>query len=161
MHQEPRIPVLGAAIYLFAPLPRFRQSNPWSGLLKPEPWFWHYQSLRQFRSSIPCSIKQVSISLISARTLRPTSAPFWASCLLVFVYLPWVVWSAAILFRPACVLGPVDLPPWRVHRPVFLTAGRWHSPPSFVRAPQRIPVQSGPKRVCNPTYSVTGHTKQT
>ena len=35
-------------------------------------------------------------------------------------------------------------------KPKSSTAGLWHSPPVFVRAPQRLPGQLGPKRVSRP-----------
>ena len=111
---------------------------------------YRFQSFRQLRCRTPSSIKLASICFISVSTLRPTSTRFWAAVLFSFVSHPCLVCEAVILSRPACVRGPVLLPPCRVHRPVRFTAGRWHSPPALVLAPQRTPGQFDPKRVSIP-----------
>jgi hypothetical protein len=48
-------------------------------------------------------------------------------------------WTSAIRARPACVLGPVDLPPWKRQRALPDSALTWQQPPARVLAPQRSP----------------------
>jgi hypothetical protein len=105
---------------------------------------------RQSLAKRPPAIASRSISRSSARISRPTCALCRASARFSFVNRPCVVCAAAIRARPSSVRGPVDLPPCRVQRPVCFTAGRWQGVPALVRAPQRSPDQSGPKRVAEP-----------
>jgi hypothetical protein len=46
-------------------------------------------------------------------------------------------WASAIRARPACVLGPVDLPSWKRQRALPGSALTWQQPPARVLAPQR------------------------
>jgi hypothetical protein len=55
--------------------------------------------------------------------------------------------------RPACVFGPVDLPPWERQRALPGSAPTWQQPPACVLAPERRRPMSGqmPKSCASPS----------
>ena len=87
---------------------------------------------------------QFSISLSFALTCLPTSALCFAFARSVFVVRPWVIFDAVRLAIPSSVRGPVERPPWNLHRPLVLLPGRWQYVPFRVRASHRVPCQFGP-----------------
>jgi hypothetical protein len=68
---------------------------------------------------------------------------------------PCFVCAAAARALPSGVRGPVDLPPCNRHLVFPLSAAFWQGVPRRVLARQRLPGQSGSKRVALPT-SISG-----
>ena len=110
---------------------------------------WSLQPL----ASNPVAIASRSISFSSARTARPTAARLLACSLASVVDRPCFQCNALSRARPSGVFAPVDFPPCIRHRRLPLTAGFLQGVPLRVRAPQRVPGQSGPNCQCRAASS--------